>query len=251
MFSRQAPLLGESLFLSGMAPAVASTVQNLLGQCRAPIVHRGPITLDYTQPSMRKITPEIARQQFPRLNLPEPETLGEKPPEEPEEEEETPPNPETPFTPDEHYHTNIQNFSTTFFNNFFAFNNGDFYFSGDYIDIDRQKFVNLRHNDKKRHCVYPNKMNARDIVHSVDFKTDVPYHKQFFKLEITDNPNDTTWKLTVDQLEQIQVVTGVSLNLASQELSFDLKNVWVFRPEALPPYVIPLSDCPPPEMPGP
>lgn len=248
MFSRQAPLLGESLFLSGMSPAVASTVQNLLGQCRAPLVHRGPITLDYTQPSMRKITPEIARHQFPSLRIPEPETFGPKDPED-ETQEDPPTNPDTPFTPDEHYHTNIQNFSNNFANNFFFFNNGQSYFPGDYIDIDRNRNVHLKYRDNKRHCVYPTNLNALDIVHSVDFLTDVPYHKNFFQLDITDNPKDTTWKLTVSELQQIEVVTGVSLNLASKELSFDRKKVWVFKPEALPPYVIPLSDCPPPEMP--
>lgn len=61
MFTRQAPQLHTALWLGGLSPAMASQVQNLLGQCRQQIEHRGPISVNNTLPEPRKVTPEQAK----------------------------------------------------------------------------------------------------------------------------------------------------------------------------------------------
>jgi hypothetical protein len=82
MFTRQAPALHQALLLGGLSPAMASQAQNLLGQCRQGLVHRGPIEIDRTTPDMRLIDPTTARMRFPQLDDVIP------PDERPEEEEE-------------------------------------------------------------------------------------------------------------------------------------------------------------------
>lgn len=92
MFTRQAPQLHTALWLGGLSPAMAAQVQNLLGQCRQPIEHRGPISVNNTLPEPRKVTPEQAKIQaniinniggnkyYPQLTLPETEPPAELPP---------------------------------------------------------------------------------------------------------------------------------------------------------------------------
>lgn len=57
MFTRQAPAIGNNLLQGGMAQQQAAAVQSLVGQCRQPLVHRGPVTFDYTRQNMRLILP--------------------------------------------------------------------------------------------------------------------------------------------------------------------------------------------------
>ena len=102
MFSRQAPLIAESLWQGGLSSAQSNTLANALGQCRAPIVHRAPITVDYTTPKMRLITRESAKFEFPDVALQPPEVLPPEPPvpeEEPTPEENPLPPPEDPVGP--------------------------------------------------------------------------------------------------------------------------------------------------------
>ena len=61
--------------LSGQAHAIT----NLLGQCRATLEHRGPIIIDYTSPNMRLVTPEIAKFEFPDIQLQPPEAIPPRP----------------------------------------------------------------------------------------------------------------------------------------------------------------------------
>lgn len=68
MFTRQAPQLHTALWLGGLSPAMASQVQNLLGQCRQQIEHRGPISVNNTLPEPRKVTPEQAKIQANVIN---------------------------------------------------------------------------------------------------------------------------------------------------------------------------------------
>jgi len=95
MFSRQAPLISQSLWQGGLSPAQAHAVTNALGQCRAPLVHRAPIQVDYTSPDMRLITPDAANFRFPDIQLNPPEVFPNRPRPGPQPEEElvTPPNP--------------------------------------------------------------------------------------------------------------------------------------------------------------
>lgn len=99
MFTRQAPLIAQSLWQGGLSPAQAHAITNALGQCRAPLIHRGPIQIDYTSPEMRLVTPESAKFKFPELQLPTPEILPNRPrpPEEPPEEDR--PRQPNPFPP--------------------------------------------------------------------------------------------------------------------------------------------------------
>lgn len=101
MFSRQAPQIDHSLWQGGLSAAQASVVANALGQCRAPIVHRAPVTVDYTSPEMRLITPESVQTRFPEMAITPPEVPPPRPPgfPPPEETPEEKPNPLPPKNP--------------------------------------------------------------------------------------------------------------------------------------------------------
>lgn len=72
-------MIYQSLIQAGLPAASASAFQNAVGQCRAPLTHRGPVQFDYTRPEMRLITPEAARFQFPGLALDAPQSFPVKP----------------------------------------------------------------------------------------------------------------------------------------------------------------------------
>ena len=93
MFTKQAPLIAQSLLQGVLSPAQAHVVTNALGQCRAPMIHRGPVQIDYTSPDMKLITPELAKFRFPELQLNPPEVFPNRPNPIPEEKPVTPPNP--------------------------------------------------------------------------------------------------------------------------------------------------------------
>ena len=89
MFTQQAPSLANNLMHSGMPAQQASTVQNLMGQCRAPLVHRGPVKFDYTRQNMRQNNGGAGREVSPyKGGGPPPDQF---PPEEEEQEEQGPP----------------------------------------------------------------------------------------------------------------------------------------------------------------
>lgn len=112
MFTRQASSIGNNLVQSGMPTQQAASLQGLVGQCRAPLEHRGPIKLDYTRQSMRQISqgqifpPGLSPLSFPELGLP-PQTFPptDTPPQaDPEPPEAVGPQPLDPpidFTPPE------------------------------------------------------------------------------------------------------------------------------------------------------
>ena len=98
MFSRQAPVISESLLQGGLAAPQAFAVTNALGQCRAPLVHRAPSEVDYSSPEMKLILPEQVPVRFPDIVLNPPEIPPRRPPELPPPEEIPPfePNPLPP-----------------------------------------------------------------------------------------------------------------------------------------------------------
>lgn len=98
MFTRAAPLIAQSLWQGGLSPAQSHVVTNALGQCRAPLIHRGPIQVDYSSPQMSLVTPEAAKFQFPQLQLQPPEVFLPRPGSGPPPEEIPIPEP-TPFPP--------------------------------------------------------------------------------------------------------------------------------------------------------
>lgn len=98
MFTRAAPLIAHNLWQGGVAQAQASAVSAALGQCNAPLVHRGPVSIDYTTQQMKLITPTSATYNYPTYNMYPPEVLppfppGTNPP------EELPPDRRDPFEP--------------------------------------------------------------------------------------------------------------------------------------------------------
>ena len=106
MFTRQAQQLHESLWQGGLSAAQAHAVANALGQCRAPLVHRGPITYDYSTPEMKLIEPNDVKLQFPSIQAPPPEEGPpvvpnpiERPPEEETPDPYFPLPPPAPITP--------------------------------------------------------------------------------------------------------------------------------------------------------
>lgn len=158
MFSRQAPQIHNALLQGGLAPAMAGQTQNLLGQCQQGLVHRGPITVDYTRPSMRLVTPQSAKFQYPQL-----EDVGLPPEEEEEEEEEVgeePPSGDPPFPPPQTFpqppdapvaaNQNLK--------------------AGDYIDI-AQDLINLKHFDQGRGALGRNCTFQQGEVKGVVYET--------------------------------------------------------------------------------
>lgn len=101
MFSRQAPQINHSLWQGGLSAAQASVVMNALGQCRAPLVHRAPVTVDYTSPDMRLIDASTTNIKYPDIIILPPEVPPPRPrPPTPPEETPTPePNPLPPKDP--------------------------------------------------------------------------------------------------------------------------------------------------------
>lgn len=79
MFTRAAPLINDNLVQGGVSPAQASAVTGALGQCNAPLEHRGPVTVDYTSPNMKYIGPTIATYNFPTIGMNPPEAFPPKP----------------------------------------------------------------------------------------------------------------------------------------------------------------------------
>jgi hypothetical protein len=73
MFTRSAPLIANNLWQGGMSQAQSSSVAGALGQCNAPLEHRGPVNVDYTSPSMKQIDIHTATYNFPTFPMLPPE----------------------------------------------------------------------------------------------------------------------------------------------------------------------------------
>lgn len=101
MFTRAAPLINDNLVQGGLSPAQAGAVTGALGQCNAPLEHRGPVTIDYTSPNMQYIGPTFATYNYPTINMYPPEAFPPKPPSPPglPPPEELPPWEPSPFPP--------------------------------------------------------------------------------------------------------------------------------------------------------
>lgn len=241
MFTYQSPQINQALWLSGMSNQSVVAFQNLVGQCRAPLAHRGPVQFDYTRPEMRLITPESPPQYKKDEPFEEPQNFPEQPEEFPEEPVMPPgTDPGRRFEPPEHRRDDPPPRDND--------GPGDGFrprdlTAGPYIRIENN-VISLRNNDSRRHCVFPHGLNANDVVHSIDFETKNT-QPDYIELTIKDNPRDTLWKLDVKNLEQIDIVTSVELNLASAtpSLVFHKKSAWVFKPEDIASDSIEISAC--------
>jgi hypothetical protein len=252
VFTKQAPLLAESMLAGGLPPVAASAIQNLLGQCRAPIVHRGPVTVDYTRQDMRLIGPFDAKYKYPDLNLPSPETLGKRRKKDPPPEESADPPPDQPLPPE---HT------TTIIYGDDPGNGGgeDQYFGGDYIRVDpRRREVHLIHDDRRRHCAFPALGGARNKIHSLKYTAQVAQNAGddvYFGFTITEVPQETQWKLNVNGMQQVTYISDAAIvepgpgSALPAMLVFTRKTAFVFDEQNAANVEIPLAPCSPPESP--
>lgn len=251
MFSRQAPLLGESLFLGGLPAPVASAVQNLLGQCRAPIVHRGPVTVDYTRQDMRLIGPFDAKHKYPELILPEPETLGKKRKKDPPPDESADPPPNQSLPPEHNTPPILGNDPGN--------GGGDGqYFGGDYINVDaNRREIHLIHDDRRRHCAFPELWDAQNKIHSLKYTPKVNQqaagNAAYFGLEIKEVPLETQFILNVNGLQEITYISHVAIvepppgSPDPAKLVFTKKTAFAFDEQNAANVEIPLAPCEPPE----
>jgi hypothetical protein len=247
VFSRQAPSIHTALWQGGLSPAQASEVQNLVGQCRATLVHRGPISVDPTTPSMRLIDPESAKTKFPQIGDLLPPEHKKKPPKNvPPEEKPQPqpqpilpePEPVGPAGPE-------------------ADNKGKNLKAGDYIEIKNEE-IHLKHKDFRdgKHCIFNN-----GFVRGVAFKAQETstendgdqVNGNHIVVEWLDNrPNETILEYGLKNLKAIRVVTGVDFypngvpGETGTEPVFRFTNtpVLAWLGEGLPGYYdVPLAKC--------
>jgi hypothetical protein len=246
MFTRQAANIAQALYLSGLSQASASAAQNLLGQCRAFIEHRGPVRFDYTNPNFKLITPPLAPLTPFGGSGPPPEDF---PPQDPGPEEEEvgddPLNPKRPRDPNPLEHLNPQPQPPAGPG---EGEPGDWpgdkdYYESEYIRINKRKrTISVRVNDLKRHTVSPLDLNKANTFHSVDF-TYENYQNGLLvgpldnnakiTLEIEDKRDETLWTLKVKNLESIDILTGVELvanDDGDWQLRFTKRTGWVFSP---------------------
>lgn len=260
MFTRQAPNIAEALFLSGIPQASVAAAQNLLGQCRARIEHRGPVRFDYTNPNFRLITPQNSLisnhgngpppEEFPPEDPgPEEDETNTNPlkpprPQPPEPVEQAPRQPPPPPGPGEGGGPGAAR----------AFPGGNKYTEGDYIEIlPRRKAISLRANDARRHPVWPVALTRPQEVGSVDYRTEardedfqiIPFGTGFVELDIQERTQQTLWRLYVKHLEPVELVTNVELETdmaGNSQLTVSRVSGYIFRPQPLADGVIALSD---------
>lgn len=264
MFTRQAPPLLTNLWQAGLSSAQASAIQNLLGQCRQPLAHNGPVQYDYTKPDMRLITPATATYQYPGTQLPAPEDFPKFPsqPEpifQPPRRPGSPPTkkvpdprkvpgrnapggflgpdhipvePQQPPGPGEERRFPNQPWGPNAFNGL--------WFGGDYISVDRaNRQINLENNDLRRHAVFPTQLNRKGRVNSVEFVDNpggnVP---EFIRLAIAERPFQTVFSVETTGLQKIRYITGIDTS-DPDKIKFERQEAWVFSPSAISDVVLP------------
>lgn len=234
MFTEQSPQIATALWQGGLSAQSANAVQNLIGQCRAPLVHRGPLTIDYTRQDMRLITPEIYNYYFPPGGgggLPGPIEPGGVPPQRPEE----PPWQGQPWQPPEHEPPVIINEGPTIINNFGGGQTG--IQPGPYIEVQGNQ-VSLKNKDKQLHCVFKD-----GFVDSKDFKaknTDIS--RPYVSLDIREQATETEWELKVGRIESLSIITNVELT-PENELKFERSTGYVFFPQEEPSIYLETTPC--------
>lgn len=265
MFTRQAPPLLNNLWQSGMSPAQASAVGNLLGQCRQPLTHNGPVQIDYTRSDMRLIGPADATFKYPGTLFPAPEFFPKPPstpdplplpprpgdpPKNPKKDpdprkvpgkdnkpgghfppDHLPVEPEAPFGPGEEPRFPGQPWGPNAFNGL--------WFGGEYINIDLpNRRIGLENNDQRRHAVFPTQFNRKGRVNSVEF-VDKPggNSPEFIRINIAERPFQTIFSIESAGLQKISYVSGVDTS-DPEKITFLRKEAWVFGPQDASPVVI-------------
>ena len=266
MFTRQAPQINESLWQGGLSPAQAHAITNLLGQCRATLEHRGPIIIDYTSPNMKLVTPEIAKFEFPDIQLQPPEAIPPRPDGMPPIEELPPwsPDPFPPPTGPEYPGTGNRPGIPTYPENPGGGNgngngncdcsdgtdgkDGDKVKQGDYIKITgtNPKVINLDHDDSGgNYCVFEDdkvKGIKYEASNSSQDPCDGTEDEPAWTLSLKEDTGKTRWDLAspdmqciADYLKDLWLGGGTNNNVQvvtgisfdGSSLSFQQKNVTV------------------------
>jgi len=219
MFSRQAPQIHNALLQGGLAPAMASQFQNLLGQCQAGLVHRGPITVDRSSPSMRLIDPTTARLKYPELlQLPSPpgRSPGEEEQEEelPEDIEDNPVDPSPPpFEPPAGLPPPFIPLPPSLPPPPKPYKPK----AGDYIEIRNGDAIYLKHKDQNRHCTFQGGFVKGVEFDTYDVSGKLPGDQQQGKhisIEVKEGGDTTTFEYGIQNLTRLRVVTKVELQPA-------------------------------------
>lgn len=245
MFTRQAPLIYQSMIQAGLPAASASAFQNAVGQCRAPLTHRGPVQFDYTRPEMRLITPEAAKFQFPGLALDAPQSFPVKPsipPPPPFDPPEIPPPPPPEF-PDPPVPPGEPEWPPPWWPPQWPKPEGpdgyppppadccDPYYGGDYIRVDGKR-VSLRHRDVFRHCTFEGGM-----IKSVQFKG---ADEGDIKIKVEEKPFLTSLKVEAD-FEEVEFLHSVSVG--PERITFEVWTAKMLKAEFKETKHIDLTEC--------
>lgn len=245
MFTRQAPNIAESLFLSGLPQASVAAAQNFIGQCRAFIEHRGPIRFDYTNPNFRLITASAAPINNHGSGPPPDEFPGEEPGPEEDENGEDPLNPRRPQKPEPPEHNPNQPPPPPGPGEGEPRGPGEAgrrdYRPGSYIGITKRfKTIYVNHDDERRHTVWPNGRTEADVINSVDFRAevrdenfeivDLASDKNVIDLDIIERTKETLWRLYVRDLHPVDIVTNVLYDSENAQIVVEKKTALVFKP---------------------
>jgi hypothetical protein len=266
MFTRQAPPLLNNLWQSGMSPAQASAVGNLVGQCRQPLTHNGPVQIDYTRADMRLIGPADATFKYPGTLFPEPENFPREPstptplplpprpgnpPRNPKKDpdprtipgkdnkpgghfppDHLPVEPDAPDGPGEEPQFPGQPWGPNAFNNL--------WFGGEYINVDLpNRRIGLENNDLRRHAVFPTQFNRKGRINSVEF-VDKPggNSPEFVRINIAERPFQTVFSVESAGLRPITYISDVDLS-DQGIIRFERKTAWAFAPLEATPVIVP------------
>jgi hypothetical protein len=249
-----------------MSPAQASAVGNLMGQCRQPITHNGPVQIDYTRSDMRLIGPADATFKYPGTLFPTPENFPKQPstpdplplpprpgnpPKNPKKTpdprkvpgkdnqpgghfppEHMPVEPAEPFGPGEEPRFPGQPWGPNAFNGL--------WFGGEYIGVDRaNRRIGLESNDLRRHAVFPTQFNRKGKVNSVEF-VDKPggSSPEFVRINISERPFQTIFSVESAGLRKITYISAVDTS-NPDVITFETQEAWVFGSAPGPSVAIP------------
>ena len=249
MFTKQAPLIAQSLWQGGLSPAQAHVVTNALGQCRAPLIHRGPVQIDYTSPDMKLITPELAKFRFPELQLNPPEVFPNSPNPIPEEKPVTPPNPfpqprptvPVPVTPpgesplplptqpsdydDSWIRAELDRLRDFIRPQYLGVDDGA------YIDVWRdgytaKQMVALDAEDSNLHCVFRNAQVQSNKFTAENFEQDEPGAY----LEIKEETGETKFQLTAGKPTVTTYVKDIWFDPGTKKINVQYEMAGVYQP---------------------
>ena len=79
MLTTQGGKFEQALIDGGVGPLAASNAMNAIANCAQTLVHRGPVSFDYTSPKVRFVTPDLRKYQFPNLDKVNPDRRPPRP----------------------------------------------------------------------------------------------------------------------------------------------------------------------------